>query len=723
MLVFGKKKPKIPTRLNEMEKRLEEYFDNLRIIDKQTMTPNLGLDVAIIHQGFMSKRGGLLSQWKHRWFCLCSDATLRVIYNDGACHHMIDLTNMSRLATFKWNPTNSNGTIKLECINRNWKFMLPNKATFDNWRNHLETMIRKPMVGQSNMLCTGWIEKRGRRNKSWRRRYCELNRNGIFSYFKTKGGKAQGSFDLHHAATLSLDTQWKSFSIITHQPARTWYFKAQSQPEAEKWINVINSFSANLVVSPCEDAEEQKNEEYLLKPLSTTRSMLNISVDDGVFSKGHHGINSRKPLCSLHLKHHSKMHLKSTCTSPLKLSRSPRAVHDSSNARKRYTSLPCREVKNLQGFKFNSSPSEINNDISLIPERRSKSTVAKDVDLVAKGLYNSSSAFDLTPHPSLALIYPGRFLESKRMRETQRELHLENLTSNPKENNIDKLTIFPRGISSDTLTVGPLIRVTSMGQDSDLTSETGTANRAKSDLALTMLHSDSIKHQHFSIAKRENNLTLPYLDEKDTDSVTSVHSHSGLSQRSAQSYSSSQALSERIEDWSYKDVLRCSFYRFAGVSPYSNTNLRMSKADLDIFLECLDLKKHCDSLYSSVETDANGLFSIGDFMDVFLNGDTCNLITATTNYKFLVVTLMSMKNIDPSYSKRIGYLDFITMLSDFFTENDEPEEIFAEYDTDGVGFMHVANLFCFFRDFFELDDEGDENMEFDEMLEALETEV
>jgi len=168
-----------------------------------------------------------------------------------------------------------------------------------------------------------------------------------------------------------------------------------------------------------------------------------------------------------------------------------------------------------------------------------------------------------------------------------------------------------------------------------------------------------------------------------------------------------------VEDWTYEDVLRSAFYRFAGVSPYSNTNLKMSKADLDMLLVCLNLQQHCDRLYDSLATDRHGLFSIEDFMDCFLNPDTFSFITTTTEYQFLVVTLMTMKNIDPSYSKRISNEDFHSLLEAFIDDRDEAEEIFQKYDTDGTGLLHVANLFCFLRDFCVLEDE--EDGKYDEM--------
>jgi len=169
-----------------------------------------------------------------------------------------------------------------------------------------------------------------------------------------------------------------------------------------------------------------------------------------------------------------------------------------------------------------------------------------------------------------------------------------------------------------------------------------------------------------------------------------------------------------VEDWTYQDVLRNAFYRFAGVSPYSNTNLEMSKVNLKLLLHCMELEEHLDIIYGSLATDSLGLFSIEDFMDVFLNTETCSRIIKTVQYKFLVVTLMTMKNIDPSYTNRISKEAFYSLLENFFDDQEEAEKIFKEYDKDGGGVLHVANIYWFLRDYCDLEDD-EEDEKYDDM--------
>jgi len=681
-------------QIAEIWKLLKEYFNNPIIIDGETLTPKLSLGSQIIHQGFMFKRGGLLSLWKQRYFCLCADSTLRVINNDGNCYWKIDLTTLPRLPKFSWDSVDCNGTIKLWCIQRNWKFMLNGKSTFEAWKIRLEHIIRKRTFEQSHILCSGYVDKKGLRNKSWKRRWCQLNRNGIFSYFKTKNGIAKGSFDLQHCSELIINKYRNGFSVVTHHPRRTWYFKTQKEADAKRWIHAIKEFCEKLVVVSSSKAEgprlDKESEESFPTTIYRNSSVVSGLKEDNVFSKGHHRIDSSDPLKLLHLKPQSRIHLRSV-VGKFRSSR-----HDKFNTRDKCSSVPCR--KYVKNTKPETSHSNMNMEHKL-QDYESVSAKGKDANVYASKLNDRlhGPGNPMEKRPSLALIYPSRFLESKRKRESLR-------TSLPTENDIYNLVL----TQESTGIIPDMMRVTSKGQS--LTSGRKGSKVDKSDKPLILLHSGMIRQKWFSesykqLRKREWS-TLEEKVRLDSESEGSAHSDSDCSQLSLQSHNySADTISDRVDDWSYNDVLRSAFYRFAGVSPYSNTNLKMSEPDLNIFLECLGLEKHCDDLYSSLETDINGLIFIGDFMDVFLNSETCNLITNTNEYRFLVVTLIEMKNFDPSYSKRVSYCDFLNMLSDFFTEEDSPEEIFAEYDTDGVGFMHVANLFCFFHDFFDFNDD------------------
>jgi len=196
-------------------------------------------------------------------------------------------------------------------------------------------------------------------------------------------------------------------------------------------------------------------------------------------------------------------------------------------------------------------------------------------------------------------------------------------------------------------------------------------------------------------------------DEKSETAAFSLTEQSGLVSVLEPSTTHKTVISlsslREMADWTYEDVLSSAFYRFAGISPYSSTLLRMSKHDLEILLKCLHLEEHCDDIYSRMATVKSGQVPIGEFMSACLTRDIKTLIMNTIEYEFLVITLMTMKDIDPTQSKRLSRDDFYRLVDKFFDE-DDAEQIFLKYDTDGVGQLHVANLFFFLKDYFDVED-------------------
>jgi len=594
------------------------------------LLPILKLDAVTVFQGWMSKRGGLLSTWKERWFCLCSDNILRIIYNGGIVRYAIDVTMMLSKPQFSWNELSGTGSIKLECIGRNWLFLVNDKEKLEAWRKHLNQVSRYNINQASSFIMLGVLQKRGQVNKMWRKRFCKLNRNGIFIYWNCDGsgnakGKVKGHFSLYHATKLKVDKDdEKHFSIHIHQPDRIWYFKANSIDEAAKWITSIRRFVGTSHVEPIKDVRANRS-----SLLTVTKKLPLLDASSG----SHHRINSKHPLKSLTVRKPSDI----------------RPSLDKNIARKGVShegkdelSLDINNIsvdQNLtQRREFPSySSSTILKRRRYLSSQKPANKPAWESDLFSVSVENRADSFDM---------------ERSKATVAQNKTSLDCSLRLPSEKT--ESTMMPLSLQSDQI-----------------------------DERLLLPEDWGIQHDQVPDTA---------LSDDDSSNVT-THSRSSI---------------DGVEDWTYEDVLRSAFYRFAGVSPYSNSNLKMSKADLDMLLVCLNLQQHCNRLYDNLATDRHGLFSIEDFMDFFLNSETFSLISTTTEYKFLVVTLMTMKNIDPSYSKRISNEDFHSLLETFIDDQDEAEEIFQKYDTDGTGLLHVANLFCFLIDFCVLEDEEDE---------------
>jgi len=616
------------------------------------LLPILKLGSPIVFQGWMFKRGGLLSTWKERWFCLCSDNTLRIIYNGGIARYCIDITMMLSKAQFSWNV--DVGTIKLECIGRNWLFMVYDEKQFQGWRKHLNQVNQYPINQVSSMIMLGVLQKRGQVNKMWRKRFCQLNRNGIFLYFKCDAtgnikGKVKGHFSLYHSTVMKVDGEDERYFSI-HQPDRTWYFRANSIEDARKWRRIINRFVVTSHVTALKDEPSNRNSGIPIKKNLDLLSVNSHAINE--FDRSHHQINSHNPLKSLTF-------------------RKGTSLGKMLSIEKRITASPQERKEDLPADKKSIS---VDQNLSHRRDRPSYSTSAINRRLLDLSSQKNSKGASWDP----AKI--GRF-------QSDRDILPVNYRPDSLETARISATVGNRP-NETSLDWG--VRLRSVKSESSMI--TLSLQSDQIDPRLLFPSDDWVEHDH-----------LPFDLERSVSDDDS--SNATLNTRSSM---------DGVDDWTYTDVLRSAFYRFAGVSPYSNTNLKMSKADLEMLLVCLNLQQHCDRLYESLATDCRGLFAIEDFMDCFLNRETCSRITKTTEYKFLVVTLMTMKNIDPSYSKRISYEDFHILLESFFDDQDETEEIFQKYDTDGGGRLHVANLFCFLRDYCVLE-EDEEEQKYDEM--------
>jgi len=619
-------------------KKLREYFGK-ELVDMNKLLPTLKLDSVILFQGWMSKRGGLLSTWKERWFCLCSDNILRIIYNGGIVRYTIDVTMMVSKPQFAWNEHTGTGSIKLECIGRNWLFLVNDKEQHKAWRKHLNQVSRYNINQDSNFMMLGVLQKRGQVNKMWRKRFCRLNRNGIFLYWKCDGsgnpkGKVKGHFSLYHATKLKVDKDNKKhFSIHILQPDRIWYFKANSIEEAGGWMTSIRRFVCTSHVQPLNNVHANQSS---LLPAKKKLTLLDAN------SSSHHRINSKHPLKSL------------TVRKPLDF----RLSGDKNVARGVAVSHEGKEEHS-----------------------RNKNNISVDQNLTQRRHFPSYS--------SSAILKRRRYLSSQKLsnKPAWEPAKVDRLASDhyfaPVDYRADSFDMESSRalVAKNKTTLDCDVRLPSVKTESTMM----TLSLQSDQIDPLLLLSDDWGVQHDQVRDIA-------LSDDDSSNVTTQ----------------TRSSMDGVEDWTYEDVLRSAFYRFAGVSPYSNTNLKMSKADLDMLLVCLNLQQHCNRLYENLSTDRLGLFSIEDFMDIFLNPETFSLISTTTEYKFLVVTLMTMKNIDPSYSKRISNEDFHSLLETFIDDQDEAEEIFQKYDTDGTGLLHVANLFCFLRDFCVLEDEEDE---------------
>eukprot|EP01084_Bolivina_argentea_P311124 538519_1 len=218
-------------------------------------------------EGKLSKRGKINKSWKERWFVLNEDAnteTLSLQYysylgiknTNKELLGIIDLSLVERIETTSNTTINTNASqyiiinnkkkqnkqysFELITPNRTYVLAADDKKTYCKWLTEISRIIYGEIVYQ------GVLKKQGQINKTWRVRYCVLNKFKQIKYYPTKQRqKLLGYINLIDAViirdnsrTYSLELEY-TFEIATVK--RTWVICAPTQLQKTEWIKHIES--------------------------------------------------------------------------------------------------------------------------------------------------------------------------------------------------------------------------------------------------------------------------------------------------------------------------------------------------------------------------------------------------------------------------------------------------------------------------------------------------
>ena len=108
----------------------------------------------------------------------------------------------------------------------------------DRWPSQIYTEGTNPVVSYLQKNTAGWLLKRGKINKRWKRRFCRLYpKENLLSYYKSEddGAMPAGTIDLSTAADIrkSHDANL-AFEVVTE--GRLWVFCASTSRELEEWM-------------------------------------------------------------------------------------------------------------------------------------------------------------------------------------------------------------------------------------------------------------------------------------------------------------------------------------------------------------------------------------------------------------------------------------------------------------------------------------------------------
>ncbi|EDQ86689.1 uncharacterized protein MONBRDRAFT_38306 [Monosiga brevicollis MX1] len=98
----------------------------------------------------------------------------------------------------------------------------------------------------ADILCHGYLYKKGAKNPAWKRRYCTLDRNGILRYYKHETDEApQGFINLHDLINTELVVTGTfnrkrrfPFDIVT--TTRVWHMAAETSGDLRRWRRTLD---------------------------------------------------------------------------------------------------------------------------------------------------------------------------------------------------------------------------------------------------------------------------------------------------------------------------------------------------------------------------------------------------------------------------------------------------------------------------------------------------
>jgi len=88
----------------------------------------------------------------------------------------------------------------------------------------------------------GFLTKRGKVRKTWKRRWFVLSREQKLYYYTSQTSKSpQGMINLHEATILDFTNSGKENGFEINTPGRVWYLHADDPYEKDLWIKEIRN--------------------------------------------------------------------------------------------------------------------------------------------------------------------------------------------------------------------------------------------------------------------------------------------------------------------------------------------------------------------------------------------------------------------------------------------------------------------------------------------------
>jgi len=156
----------------------------------------------------------------------------------------------------------------------------------------------------------------------------------------------------------------------------------------------------------------------------------------------------------------------------------------------------------------------------------------------------------------------------------------------------------------------------------------------------------------------------------------------------------------------YYQMIPQMFYRFAGISEYSNSNQLQSREDFVKLIKCLGMEPFLEDFLAwfprpKLIKTGNGYISFDMFCDLFSCKFAQSILEGRWQYETLCSAILTMKCLEKNNCNRIEFEEFLRLyrsLNNSHVKATYVRNIFNKYDSDGIGFLTVVDIFNFCTD-------------------------
>eukprot|EP00053_Salpingoeca_punica_P012081 m.107772 g.107772 ORF g.107772 m.107772 type:complete len:833 (+) comp15851_c0_seq5:98-2596(+) len=228
---------------------------------------------SILRIGYLTKQGGKTKNWKRRHVLIDKQGQL-VYYADNQAKSScggLDLGDALAIRPGKtdvppngWSPdTTEDCTFSIELADRTFYFYADNAESAQAWIADLvkgkdAAKNAKMAVARNavdNIVLSGFLVKQGGRTKSWKERFCVLDKQHVLSYYNDESCKqANGFVNMAEATGIrsgySDKTAWPEgvnsyCAFFIDMPGRTFLWYSKTPESAQAWMDALGRASSN----------------------------------------------------------------------------------------------------------------------------------------------------------------------------------------------------------------------------------------------------------------------------------------------------------------------------------------------------------------------------------------------------------------------------------------------------------------------------------------------